>query len=657
MASTKFKMLIAKVEGAGSRLSALTKDYRQLEDALRSLHQQFEQGKLTQPSMLQSQSCLTSAIRLVSTTKALDAARQGIGDYRQNLMGLSYAMNDFFSVSGNMQQRLNAIANNMPMLLAGFGGWGLALSAILPIVGALTGPLKELYDTLANSKSIDESTLAIEKLSKRIAEISKQPIKLAVDQLELDAAKAKMDALNEGKKEFEKKNEKTDFEKESGEQVQTILDREAGGSEAVKNRLASQHADEAKANDPAYQALVKETKRLQAEIEDTIAHPEKYQSAPDEFGRTTDISGMVRRGAQENLETNRNKRLERSNAIRANSEAQVGSIVAKAKAGDQDAQAELARRAGGDVAAGLGANSAAALRGANEADAAQDRGDAAARRGFEARTTRRADQLQTEAGQKRNLQDIKAQDDAALAKVTDKIADKLQEIADRAKSGAIGRGEATSSIRFAIEEEAKRQGMAGQDLNLLGQTAADRLLGKKPPMANFPVDPNLAATGVRGRVARGREELQRRATQKANAAQAQRAAAQAKKDAAGSAKANRAAEAKLNPAEIRQRRAAQADLARRAAAKRAGAEDDAKTIGGAQGAGAVDKAAGLGDKAVEAATAYLAQQKAANEAMQARLQWIAQNFGEAAAQQAAMNMRMQQANAFNGLLGAAPGTG
>lgn len=96
------------------------------------------------------------------------STKQSLVDYQQRIQGLGYTVNDFVSVSGDMSQRLNAIANNMPMLLAGFGGLGLALSAILPIVGLIIKQWDTISSLWEDRKPITGATESLDGMSEAL---------------------------------------------------------------------------------------------------------------------------------------------------------------------------------------------------------------------------------------------------------------------------------------------------------------------------------------------------------------------------------------------------------------------------------------------------------------------------------------------------------
>ena len=160
-----------------------------------------EMGHVTSTYQVNTAAAGANAAAAVKVAKTAEQARTASIQYRERIQGLGYAINDFTSVSGDMSQRLNAIANNMPMLLAGFGGLGLALSAILPIVGIVI----KNWDTLkeAFGGTVDHGVSKIDQLKAKIKELEDKPVKIAVDDFELQRAKAEVDAITSAVSAFE----------------------------------------------------------------------------------------------------------------------------------------------------------------------------------------------------------------------------------------------------------------------------------------------------------------------------------------------------------------------------------------------------------------------------------------------------------------------
>ena len=75
---------------------------------------------------------ITTASAAASATGRLGAAsgatRGGIGNLQQSIVAGSYAFQDFTATSGDLGAKLNSITNNLPTLLIGLGGIGIALS-------------------------------------------------------------------------------------------------------------------------------------------------------------------------------------------------------------------------------------------------------------------------------------------------------------------------------------------------------------------------------------------------------------------------------------------------------------------------------------------------------------------------------------------------
>jgi len=139
-------------------------------------------------------------------------------DWRMNMLGLGYAMNDFFSVSGNMQQRLNSIANNLPMLLSGFGGLGIALSALAPIMGMVIGNWGAFKESITGAKS--EFNDAVEDIKTRLKELEGKKIKLPVEIAEIETLQEEVKKLQDAVETLNRiKGTQTEAEREAGAAV------------------------------------------------------------------------------------------------------------------------------------------------------------------------------------------------------------------------------------------------------------------------------------------------------------------------------------------------------------------------------------------------------------------------------------------------------
>lgn len=199
-----------------------------------------------------AESAKRAEIQLTHVTTTAGKTQTASKGLSQNMTGLSYAFNDFFGASGDISQRLNAIANNLPMLLAGFGGLGLALSALVPVI-ALVIRNWELFSK-AFGAGVESIKDQVTTLKDRIKELEDKPVKLTVDVLELEDAQQKLDILKKGLAAFEAAQQtRTTPQKESGQEVASILAEESPGGEgataaAIRAQLAHEklapHAEE-----------------------------------------------------------------------------------------------------------------------------------------------------------------------------------------------------------------------------------------------------------------------------------------------------------------------------------------------------------------------------------------------------------------------------
>ena len=109
------------------------------------------------------------------TTVAVAGAGRGAANYGQNLQALGFAVNDFFSVSGDLSQRLVSISNNLPMIAAGFGGVGLALGALVPISAQVIKHWDELNAMMTgNTFKVPEAADHLIRLTDQLKAVTKQ---------------------------------------------------------------------------------------------------------------------------------------------------------------------------------------------------------------------------------------------------------------------------------------------------------------------------------------------------------------------------------------------------------------------------------------------------------------------------------------------------
>lgn len=353
--------LIVKVTGA-SDVAQLTKLYEQEEATLRDLIR-AQQAGLTLNAAQEAQMQRTAS-SMVANQQAIAKTQTATRGYQQNIQALGYAMNDFFSVQGSMSQRLGAIANNMPGVLAGFGSWGLALSALLPIIGMLLPQLGALAKLLG-FEDLAEGLNRLEILKARIKELEGKKVRLAVDDYELRAALDHVDELNAAMAAFKAANSKTQFQQASGTAVKETLQEESGpgGEKAVRDLVKGSIIEALAAGNVKLNEARAEADRLEA-----AAKKADGQVDP-ETGLIDTLRPKILRDRAEPLrETERKER----GAIEANAEPMTGDLFGKAKAGDVDAQKALAahlRGAGrGGLAGSIEGSSPAALQAFDESE-------------------------------------------------------------------------------------------------------------------------------------------------------------------------------------------------------------------------------------------------------------------------------------------------
>jgi hypothetical protein len=77
---------------------------------------------------------------------AAGATRSGMGSLQQSITAGSYAFQDFTATSGDLGAKLNSISNNLPTLLIGLGGLGVALS----VAGTAAIAVYRNWDSIAS---------------------------------------------------------------------------------------------------------------------------------------------------------------------------------------------------------------------------------------------------------------------------------------------------------------------------------------------------------------------------------------------------------------------------------------------------------------------------------------------------------------------------
>ena len=147
--------------------------------------QEFEELLRTTIETTQAQKAMGQILdELKSKQSGVNAAtaktKLTLADFSQNLTALGYIVNDAASVQGDLSQRLNATSNNLPMLLAGFGGLGLALSGLVPILGIVIKNWDHIVAAFTGDTGIIKTTGSLEEMQATLKKVN--------DQLEAAAA-------------------------------------------------------------------------------------------------------------------------------------------------------------------------------------------------------------------------------------------------------------------------------------------------------------------------------------------------------------------------------------------------------------------------------------------------------------------------------------
>jgi hypothetical protein len=265
----------AKIASTDASLQSLTSGYKAGSVPLDEYIAKGARLQAELDSLRESYRMADEALKKYGSTAAASAGlterfSAASSQARIRTQSLAYAFNDFFSVSGNLQQRLNAIANNLPGLFAGMAPklatFGLALGAIAPIIGMVIanweGLAKKVDETLSGiigskqwdriREAITESFgLAVKDAKDRVVELAetvekldKKQNKVYMDYVDLTAARTELDRIREGLSIVDKLRKKQgEPEKKSGEAVTKVLEDAEGGVDKVLDDLKVKFMD------------------------------------------------------------------------------------------------------------------------------------------------------------------------------------------------------------------------------------------------------------------------------------------------------------------------------------------------------------------------------------------------------------------------------
>lgn len=335
MGNTEEQKLVVTTVGRAD-VAALSEEIRKEERAIVATTEALRDQRITQAQWTTDVIAASKAI--LQKRDAIQKLDPLTRDYRQNMMALSYVFNDFFSASGGVQQRLNGIANNMPMLLLGFGALGPALSGILPILGAMTPAITKAFDAFTDA--VDKPIPRLDRLKERIKELESIKIRPQVDTFELERARAEVDKITEGIAAFNAyKNQRNATEKEVGAAVAEQLDNGPVSSARVSSVLRTQFARE----ETAQNQPLRDTEQQIARHEQGLETIRRQRGRPMQPGEAAALAYQ-----QQQHESSIEKLREQSRVIWAgiNTDAtsRAGGLIKGAGQGDAKSREDLGRR-------------------------------------------------------------------------------------------------------------------------------------------------------------------------------------------------------------------------------------------------------------------------------------------------------------------------
>jgi hypothetical protein len=287
------------------------------------------------------------AASLQRSLNSVDPRRLQVG-----MMQASYAISDFASVQGGLQQKLGAVANNIQYAAMQFGPYGIAAGAAVGVTQVLIGAFNSF-----RSDAVKELTGEVERLTAAIKRIEAQPVKLKVDLADMDAAKARLKEIREDLSAFERAGGlRSKIEREAGSEASEAIG-QAGGKR-VRDEVREQFKARALRDDPELLRIDAKRREAQAAV-DQFAPIARAESAA---GRIPTVAKYRDQLAE--LDRERGRRV--TELLSANGEVatKAGDLFKRVLDGEAGAIEELARRVEAKfpaLAANLRASTPAAL--------------------------------------------------------------------------------------------------------------------------------------------------------------------------------------------------------------------------------------------------------------------------------------------------------
>jgi hypothetical protein len=441
-----------------------------------------EMGHVTSTYQVNATAAGTVATAATKVAVAQAGAAAGTGKYQETIRGLSYTLNDFFAVQGSLSQRLNAIANNLPMLLAGFGSWGLILSGLVPIIAALLPYLNNLAKALgfADAPAFFDET--VKQLKAKIEELEKTPIKTTVEINGIREATAQLEQFQKGLAAFRQAESlRTKAQEESAAAVQNVI-KEAGAPELL-GKLREKEAARIETSDP----VIADAKRREAAARINALDLERQSREAKDAGHANTATGLMEQALaahdQERMAADQVK--QRTAAIRdpkGDAAAAVGHAMEGAAAGKPEAlAAALAGIGRGDLAKQVRDRSPEALaaqaKGQQEVDDFREEAEAtaAAEKKANAAATTAAKKRETDAKHAKAEHDAKVRHDATEAKgIQTEAQRRHRELASGLPGDFLAQAEASRLAVHGRGDNPAALGNLNRQLQLQGKAALER---------------------------------------------------------------------------------------------------------------------------------------------------------------------------------------
>jgi hypothetical protein len=244
------------------------------------------------------------------------------------------------------QYGLAGVLNNIPTTIQMFGGSaglaaGISITAVaMKILIDHCGPLVTALLGVDRTAELLKGTVGA--LKARIEELEKHPLKLAVDSLELDNAKRKLDELVKAEAAWKAAHEtKSSVEKESGGATAEVLAETEGGEGAAVDKLRADMLKKRTATNVELNEALADQKDAQAKAAEYQAKADALEKAGafDESATARDFANKEEVRAKEAGGRTSAARTKQEKDV----EDEIGKMLGGAKAGDFEQQKRLVK--------------------------------------------------------------------------------------------------------------------------------------------------------------------------------------------------------------------------------------------------------------------------------------------------------------------------